>query len=205
MERVRRYSFGKGAERRNNRATIFEKTRYLHAWRVSRVDTPDTVLTTSHCYPEFRASHVAIARESVARWRNIFNGGCLGDWSTTRHCIVPRRDAFLSSFSPFPSLLAPLFHPPHLYLIFFFLLYFWHNLWKRSVEISRSWHFWIFHDCFKRISFQNCPIFDKLWMFGGNSGEELEFREHVIKILTIERLLENVSEIGGYFSAQFRR
>lgn len=122
MERVRWYSFGKGAERRNNRATIFEKTRYLHAWRVSRVDTPDTVLTTSHCYPEFRASHVAIARESVARWRNIFNGGCLGDWSTTRHCIVPRRDAFLSSFSPFPSLLAPLFHPPHLYLIFFFSL-----------------------------------------------------------------------------------
>ena len=34
------------------------------------------------------------------------------------------------------------------------LLYFSNNLWKRSVEISRRWHFSTFHDCFReRISF----------------------------------------------------
>lgn len=61
----------------------------------------------------------------------------------------------------------------------------------------------MFHDCFREnIILGNYPIFDKLWMFGGNSAEGLEFGERVIKILTIARLLANVSEIEGYFSGK---
>lgn len=64
--------------------------------------------------------------------------------------IVPRIPP--SSFSPFSLLaLLPSFTLDILSLP---LLYFSNNLWKRSVEISRRWHFSTFHDCFReRISF----------------------------------------------------
>lgn len=98
-----------------------------------------------------------VARESVAtrpRWRNIFNGGCLDDWSTTRlHCSYQTH-----SFPPPCPLSPPLSSSTPL----FCHLFFWDNLWKRSGEISRSWHFWIFHGRLDGIS--GIMIFDKLWI-----------------------------------------
>lgn len=84
------------------------------------------------------------------RWRNIFNGGCLGDWSTRHgwHCSSHSSLILLAFLAPCPF---ALFHPRHPLPP---LLYFSNNLWKRSVEISRRWHFSTFHDCFReRISF----------------------------------------------------
>lgn len=171
MERVRWYSFGKGAERRNNRATIFEKTRYLHAWRVSRVDTPDTVLTTSHCYPEFRASHVAIARESVARWRNIFNGGCLGDYDL-RHGIALFLDETHSS------------HPFRLSL--------------RSLPLSFILHTSILSFFFSYIFdtiFENVPWkFRDLGIFGYFTIASREYHSRIVRSLTSFGCLVEIPE-----------